>query len=152
MKSIIIFDSAYGNTKVIAEEMSKAIYARLLYVGSTEYTDIIGTELLIIGSPTQGGKPTKAIQKFIDKAPAGTFKGISFAAFDTRFEEKKQNLALKTLMKTIGYAADKISKSLVKDGGLEITSPEGFIVKSKKGPLKDGETARAKTWAKKLAV
>ena len=67
-------------------------------------------------------------------------------AFDTRFELEKQNFALKLLMKTRAYAAEKIAKLLVSKGGILMAQPEAFIVTGKEGPLDDGELERAEQW------
>jgi len=96
--------------------------------------------LLIVGSPTQGGRPTPAIQDFLDKIAKPTIRGINVAAFDTRFSTK--------LVKIFGYAAARIADSLKKNGGTLLGSPEGFFVTGKEGPLKEGELERAANWAK----
>jgi flavodoxin I len=46
------------------------------------------------------------------------------------------------------YAAGKIADSLKKKGATLMASPEGFFVKGKEGPLKEGELERAAGWAK----
>jgi flavodoxin len=97
-------------------------------------------ELLIVGSPTYGGRPTPAIQGFLNKVSEPAIRGINVLAFDTRL--------LTRLVRIFGYAADKIADSLKKNGGTLIASPEGFFVKGKEGPLKEGEIERATSWAK----
>jgi len=47
-----------------------------------------------------------------------------------------------------GYAAGRIARNLKGKGGNLIASPEGFLVTSTKGPLKEGELERAAGWAK----
>jgi hypothetical protein len=47
-----------------------------------------------------------------------------------------------------GYAAPRIARSLEEHGGNLVTEPEGFVVIGIKGPLKEGELARAANWAK----
>jgi len=44
----------------------------------------------------------------------------------------------------------RIANHLQKNGGQLAIAPEGFIVKGTKGPLKEGERARAARWAKSL--
>jgi hypothetical protein len=55
-------------------------------------------------------------------------------------------------MRVINFAAPRIAKTLVTMGGQLAADPEGFIVVGKQGPLKEGELARAVTWAKQLSV
>ncbi|MDD1752618.1 MAG: hypothetical protein LUQ38_05950 [Methanotrichaceae archaeon] len=55
------------------------------------------------------------------------------------------------LVKILGYAAEKIGGILKKKGFALILSPEGFFVKGKEGPLKEGELEHAVSWAKEIA-
>ena len=146
MKKLVIYDSQYGNTQKVAEAVAKSISGKLLCVSDTNTTDLTGVEILIVGSPTQGGQSTQNIQAFLSSIPGEFLKNVKVAAFDTRFSESKVNFALKILIKTIGYAAPKIAKSLEAKGGKLILHPEGFIVKGKEGPLAKGELERAKKW------
>ena len=99
-------------------------------------------DLLIVGSPTQGGRSTPAILNFLNKVSEPAIKGIHLAAFDTRFSTR--------LVGIFGYAAGKIADSLKRKGGTLILPPEAFFVKSKEGPLKEGELERAAGWVKGL--
>jgi len=65
------------------------------------------------------------------------------AAFDTRLTSK--------FVRIFGYAAVRIADSLKRNGGTLIASTEGFFVKGKEGPLKEGELERATRWAKEIA-
>ena len=148
MSTLTIYDSQFGNTGKVAEAIAAAIpKSKLARVGDTIIT-LSSYDLLIIGSPVQGGRSTATLQNWITSLP--NLKGSRAAVFDTRFQEDKQNIALKLLMKTIGYAAPKIAKSLESKGATLIAPPEGFIVTSKEGPLKTGELERATSWAKSL--
>ncbi len=102
--------------------------------------------LLVVGSPTQGGRATASIQQFLAQIPDGKLQGVKIAAFDTRFNERNVNFALKLLLKTIDYAAPKIAKILENKGGKQITSPQGFIVQGNEGPLASGELDKASSW------
>lgn len=102
--------------------------------------DSASTDLLIVGSPTHGGRPTPAIQDFLNRVSASAIKDIDVAAFDTRFSTR--------LVRIFGYAAGKIAGSLKTKGGTLFLSPEGFFVKGKEGPLKEGELERAAGWAR----
>jgi len=108
--------------------------------------------LLIVGSPTHGGRPKQEMQIFLQKIPDGLLKKSNFAAFDTRLFEKDLNFALRLLVKTIGYAAPKIAEILKLKGGKEIISPEGFFVIGKNGPFKEEEEKRAINWTKQVIL
>lgn len=142
MKTLIVYDSAYGNTEKIAKAIGDAITGevKVLRVDEVNSSELKAFDLIIVGSPTQGGRPTQAIQDFLNKAPVPAIKGINVAAFDTRFSMK--------LVRIFGYAAGRIASSLKRKGGTLIVSPEGFFVKGTKGPLKEGEVEHAASWAK----
>ena len=144
----------YGNTKKIAGAIANCFDSthktNLLIAGDFTSQNLIDVELLIVGTPTQGGRPTENIQEFLEQLPMNSLQGIKVAAFDTRFSENGQNFALRMLLRTVGYAAPRIIDELKIKGGNVIASPEGFIVSRKEGPLAENELERAKTWAAKL--
>ncbi len=141
MKVLVIYDSMYGNTEKIARAIGEAITGevKVLRVTEMNLSELESIDLLIIGSPTQGGRPTAAIQDFLNKLPE-TIKGMKVAAFDTRMSTRWVGI--------FGYAAGKIADNLKVKGGTLIASPEAFFVKGSKGPLKDGELERAANWTK----
>jgi flavodoxin I len=142
MKTLVIYDSFYGNTEKIAKAIGGAISGevKVLRPGEVSPSDLTALDLLLVGSPTQGGRPTKVIQDFLNTLREPAVKGISVAAFDTRFSTK--------LVGIFGYAAGKIGESLKRKGGTLLLPPEPFFVKGKEGPLKEGELERAAAWAK----
>jgi len=144
MKALIIYDSVYGNTEKIAKAIGDAITGepKVLRVGEVNSSELKTFDLLIAGSPTQGGRPTLAIQEFLNKIPEPAIGGINVTAFDTRLSTR--------LVGIFGYAAVKIADSLKRRGGTLIAPPEGFFVKGREGPLKEGELERAAKWAKEI--
>jgi flavodoxin I len=144
MKALIVYDSVYGNTEKIAKAIGGAIAGevKVLRMDEVDYSELKTLDLLIVGSPTQGGRPTLAIQDFLNKVAEEAIKGINVAAFDTRFSTR--------LVGIFGYAAGKIADSLKRKGGTLILSPQGFFVKGKEGPLKEGELERAASWAQEI--
>lgn len=151
MKAAIIYDSAYGNTERIAQTIGEELGSPAKAVRDVKPSELEGLDLLVVGSPTQGGRPTVPIQEFLKQIPTGSLKDVRVAAFDTRFEKETRGFPLRVLMGVIGFAAPKIAASLKQSGAMLAAEPEGFIVTGKEGPLKEGELARAKTWAKGLS-
>jgi flavodoxin I len=150
MNVVVVADSAYGNTWEIAEAVSAAFdgNARLLRPEQARAAGLTSVDLLIVGSPTQGGRPLEAVQTFIKGLQ--TLSGMHVAAFDTRMDAAKMNFFLRALVNTIGYAAGKLGKSLEALGGRLVAPPEGFFVEDKEGPLRAGELERATEWARRL--
>ncbi|GAB6275037.1 MAG: flavodoxin family protein [Peptococcaceae bacterium] len=144
MKVFIIYDSVFGNTEKIARSMGNALgYQKdieVLRVSHVKPEQLAGLELLIVGSPTQGGRPTQAVQDFLNQVSKPVVKDTNVAAFDTRLTTK--------WVEIFGYAAGRIAESLKRNGGMLIAPPEGFFVKGRKGPLQKGELERAASWAK----
>lgn len=144
MKTLIVYDSAHGNTEKIAKSIGDAITGdvKVLRSGEVNPSELESIDLLIIGSPTYGGRPTPAIKDFFNKVSETSIKGINVAAFDTRLSAR--------WVRIFGYAAGKIAGHLKRKGGILVSSPEGFFVKGTKGPLKEGELERAASWAKEI--
>jgi len=142
MKALVVYDSLYGNTEKIARAIGGAITGevKILRVGEVTPSELKTIDLFIVGSPTQGGRPTPTIRDFLNKVPEPSLKGINVTAFDTRVSTK--------LVRIFGYAAGKIARSLKTKGGTLIVSPEGFFVKGTRGPLIEGELERADDWAR----
>ncbi|HEX9896370.1 MAG TPA: flavodoxin family protein [Dehalococcoidales bacterium] len=145
MKVLIVYDSLYGNTEKIAKAIGSAIVGevKVLPVSEANPAELKSLDLFIVGSPTQGGMATKAMQAFLNKLPEVSLKGINVAAFDTRMTTK--------FVRIFGYAAKRIASSLKAKGGNLVVPPEGFFVTGSKGPLKVGELERAANWAKGIA-
>ena len=142
MKVLVVYDSLYGNTEKIARAIGGAITAevKVLRADETNPAELEKIDLFIIGSPTQGGKPTPAIQDLLNKIPEPSIKGINIATFDTRLSTKFVGI--------FGYAAGRIASDLKEKGANLAASAEGFFVKGTNGPLKEGELERAASWAK----
>lgn len=151
MNTLVVYDSEFHNTEAVARAVAEAVGARLVHARDADGT-FEGVDLLLAGAPTQGGRPTGAMQNFLAGLPGDELKNIGVAAFDTRIDFSTQNFAMKALMRMIGYAAPKIAKALTAKGGREAAPPEGFIVTGQEGPLRDGELERAAAWARGVAA
>jgi flavodoxin len=148
---LVVADSAYGNTWSVAGAVSEAFEgSRLLHTEQAGAEDLNGVDLLIVGSPTQGGRPLATVQAFIAGLPEDGLKASSVAAFDTRVDSAVQALPMRLLLRLIGYAAPRIAGALTARGGRLAAPPEGFIVEGKEGPLRAGELERAQRWARAL--
>ena len=138
MKTIIFYDSLYGNTEKIAQAIGDSLTGEVdvMRVGDVKVSVLKTFDLLIVGSPVHGGRATPNVDALFKQLPAHALEGKRVAAFDTRFEAVEQGIGLRILMRAIRYAADRIAKELVKKGGRLVAEPEGFIVEQKAGPLK----------------
>jgi Flavodoxin domain len=161
MKSLVVYESSFGNTRQIAEEIADA----LAEAGEVEVISVddevprlAHVDLLVVGAPThvhglsskrsresaleQGavGEVGIGVRGWIDKLPL--CGGPRIAVFDTR-AHKPEFL--------VGSAAHGIAKRLRKHGYRLAVEPESFFVDGTPGPLEDGELERAGVWGKALA-
>ncbi len=145
MKTLVVYDSLYGNTKTIAQSIGDAIPGEVavMHVGDVTASGLGAYDLLIIGAPTHGAKPSPDMQEFLEQIQAQALEGVKVAGFDTRMTNR--------LITLFGTAAPKIAKALKAKGGTSAGSAEGFYVTGGEGPLKDGEVERAAAWAQGLA-
>lgn len=154
MKVLIVYDSVYGNTEKIARAVAEAIApsneVKVVRPSEVNASEVELIDLLIVGSPTQAGRPTRTIQEFLSKISANALKNASMTSFDTRISGKDKGVGMRILTGVFGYAAGCIADRLKSKGGYLAAPPEGFIVEEKEGPLKEGELKRADGWAKKL--
>jgi len=141
MRTLIIYDSFYGNTKKVAEEISKVFVppAKVVSVEEMQPDMLKHIDLLVVGSPIFGWQPSERTSQFLSNLSEDTLVGKKAASFDTRVK-----------LFIHGEAAIKIASSLKKAGAQIIGKPGAFFVKGKEGPMIDGEIEKAKEWAKKL--
>jgi flavodoxin I len=146
MNTLIIYDSQYGNTKQIAQAIADTLrafgQAQAVRADPDRSFKFQGMDLLILGSPTQGFRPTPAMQSLLGNVSYQSLSCLAVACFDTRFSG--------FLWKS--SAAPRMARQLRTIGVEPIVPPESFFVKAmkKEGPLLAGEVERAATWARML--
>jgi len=149
-KALVVYDSLFGNTKKIAEAITEGLSnqydSRLMSVKDIKITDINSIKLLILGSPTHGGRYSEAVKDFFASLQDNSLQGIKAFSFDTSIPAGDKGWFVRLLIKMFGYAAPRISKELSKKGAVAGGS-ETFWVLDREGPLKDGETERARSWS-----
>jgi flavodoxin len=156
VKILVIYDSLYGNTEMIARVIGNALKqhgdVEVAKVSAVAFTQLAGVGLLVIGSPTQQFRPTVAMRSFLASIPRDGLKGIKVAAFDTRLTQSQidKSPPLPFFVRIYGFAARRIAKQLKKKGGELMQPEEGFLVEGMKGPLVQGEVERAEAWAAQL--
>jgi flavodoxin len=145
MKTLVVYDSQYGNTEKIARAIGASLTGEVKVLRSNEVNiaELNSYDLIIAGAPTQAGRPMLPMQEFFKKIPDGALSGKKVAAFDTRLTA--------AFTKIFGYAAGKIEAGLKAKGGNAVAPAEWFYVGGGKVPqLKEGEPERAAAWAKTL--
>jgi len=162
MKSLVVYESWFGNTQQVAEKIAAALAPEgevALVTVDEPLPPLEGVDLLVVGAPThvhglssrrsregaveQGapGAPGIGARGWIDALPNGA-RGPRAAAFDTR--------AHKSAL-LVGSAARGIARRMRKHGYALAAEPQSFFVQGMPGPLEEGELERAWEWGRTLA-
>lgn len=150
MKTLVVFDSVFGNTTKIATTIAEALGTEAIHVDDVNDTLLEEADLIVIGSPTRAFKPTPKIIALAETLTPARLGLVKLAAFDTRANATgSKNLFMRFIDK-MGYAAPWLQKKLTEKGFWVCDPPAGFCVESSEGPLQAGELDRAAVWAKSL--
>ena len=149
MKVFIIYDSKYGNTKNVAEnilEGLKQVEGIEADSGSSKeiaFQTLVCYDALIIGAPNHMGRPSRTIQKFIERLAAFDLKAKNAAVFGTYSGRTRPlDRAVKKLEK-------KVEKTLP---NLKLLSPSLSVkVKGVTGPVAEGELTKSKEFGNRIA-
>ena len=149
MKGIVVYDTSYGNTKIIAETIAETlkesgIEVDLFHVKDAKKLSANDYNFLVLGSPTRMGTMSFAVRGFLGKVKSNEWVNKAFAAFDTELPDN--------LEKKEWSAAEKISTKLREKKMSELSPVMRAVVSGQKGPLKDGEVDRTREYAKQLAA
>jgi flavodoxin I len=153
MNILVVYDSYFGNTEKIAQEIGKSFGddVPVKRPADVDMGSLTSLDLLVVGAPTRAFRPSDAIKAFLKEIPNDSLKDVNVASFDTRIEpEDIGNPILKFMANTFGYAAEPIAKGLVRKGGVQVGEPIGFVVMDSEGPLREGELERAADWVETL--
>jgi len=148
-KVIIVYESKYGNAKLVAETIVEGmrevegIEAVVSEVKEVDLSKIRDYDAILLGSPTHIGGPTGGIKKFIGKLGKFPLEGKFFAAFATYLLDKSFEQATKKLEKRI---TAKVPGAKLAAPGLSIR------VQGMKGPISGGELPKCKEFGKKIAT
>jgi len=140
MNALVIYDSLFGNTRLVAEAVAKEIGGKAISVKDFSVDMLSDLSILVVGCPIHAWNPSQPTSRFLASLPADSLQGMRVAAFDTRIRSFLS-----------GDASGKVLKRLINLGGKSAAHPEKFIVTGREGPLAVGEMDRAKNWAREMA-
>ncbi len=145
MNALVVYDSQYGNTERIAQAIAEALRAfgqvRTVRAGVAPLVELHEVDVLVLGCPTQGWRPTEAMRTFLANTPAASLRNLAIACFDTRFHRPRL---------LTGSAATVMVRKLKQVGVPPLMPPESFFVLATEGPLESGELERASAWARAI--
>jgi hypothetical protein len=171
MRAVVVYESMYGNTRLIAEAIGRgltggSLSVEVVPVGHADAAAIEGADLVVVGGPTHAhGMSRPSTRKAAGEAAAKPDSGVVLepgydgpgvrewtegqsgraaqaAAFDTR---------IKGPAAFTGRASKGVARSLRRRGFGLVLAPESFLVTTK-NQLLDGEEARAEAWGRSLAL
>ncbi|WP_256819803.1 MULTISPECIES: flavodoxin domain-containing protein [Dietzia] len=154
MNALVVYESAWGNTRLVAEAISDGLSPHLTaeVVAAHQAPPLaeLKVDLLVVGAPThafglprdgtredahaRGGELIPSgVREWLDAAEPAS---LAVATFDTHVRHPDLP----------GHAGKKAAKKLRKLGCHPVTDPETFYVDGYEGPLLPGELERAREW------
>jgi len=170
MRALVVYESMYGNTHVVASNIADGLRSthEVTLVPVSEATPelLAGADLLVAGAPTHmHGMPSASSRRMAVQTAAKEGSGLVLdpeargpgihdwlkgvagdrvlaAAFDTR---------LSGVPAFTGRASQPIARLLKRHGYRIIAAPASFLV-NKQSTLLDGEAERARRWGMTLGA
>ena len=164
MRALVVYESMYGNTHVIASNIADGLRAdfevTLVPVAKASWDLVADADLLVAGAPTHmHGLSSAKTRQMAAQAAAKGGSGLQLepdasgpgmrdwlrdlghrrglaASFDTR---------LNGVPAFTGRASHPIARLLKRHGRRLVAAPESFLIGSQ-STLLDGEAARARRW------
>ena len=145
-KILVIYESKYGNTKIVAEKIvegmkQKGVKIILNELQEVNLNNVSEYDAILIGTPNYFGGPTRGIKKFIDNIGKVGLKGNQIAVFDT-YMGKDYEKAVKKMEKRISEKAPDFKL---------LTSGLSIRVQGMKGPILDEEFPKCTEFGNRIA-
>lgn len=139
MKALILYQSLFGNTSIVAKNLAKGIHFQGIESDCTEINEIKleniqDYDFIAIGGPTHDLGISKEMNNFLSKLQSLKLVGKYGFSFDTRLA----SFMNKKIWFTFENSAAKRIEAKMKSMKMKIVkSHESAVVQSKKGPLKE---------------
>jgi flavodoxin len=165
MRALVVYESMYGNTQLIAAAIGKGLATELqvdLLEADSAPSSTDGYDIFLVGGPThafsmstkqsRGDTMAKADRELVSQGSgirdwigsiAPHRDRTQFATFDTRYDKPTW---------ITGSAARRAAGKLQKRGFTQISPAMSFFITKAEGPLADDEEHRAFEWGERLAV
>jgi flavorubredoxin len=148
MKVFILYDSKYGNTKTVAENILESlkqvedIEVSISYIKDIEPHSVISYDVLILGAPNHMASPSRAMKSFVDKIAKLNVNSKSVAVFGTYSGRVRLTDRAVKKMEII------VEKTLP---NLKFLPPSLSVrVKGVTGPVADGELSKCQEFGRRI--
>jgi flavodoxin len=149
MKVFIIYDSKYGNTKIVAERILEGlkqveeIEATIGYAKEVDSQILANYDALILGAPNHMASPSRTMKKFVDRLVELNLQAKNVAVFGTYSGRAR----------TSDRAVKKMERIVEKRlPNVNLISPSLSVrVKGVTGPLVEGELPKAIDFGRRIA-
>lgn len=158
MRTLIVVESMWGNTRAVADAVAQALPGDVTVVDVAKAPDPLPeVDLVLLGGPTHAfsmsraetradavgrgatGDPATGIREWLGGATP--VAGLKVATFGSRVDK-----ALNP------DGAAKAAAKAARKRGFDVVGHQSFNVVGMEGPLEDGELERAATWARGVAA
>jgi flavorubredoxin len=146
-KAIIVFDTKYGNTKIVGEKIVEGMTevgefdATLSKASEVDIKTIPDYDIILVGSPNHMGGPVGSITKFINGLKKLEINEKYLAVFDTYMGKDFE----KAVNKMKARIKKKVPGALPEIPGLSIK------VQGMKGPIEDDEFPKCRKFGQDIA-
>ena len=176
MDVAIVYESLYGNTRIVAEAIAEGFRSTrpdanvtVLRIDEASPEQVDHVALLVVGGPTQMLRMTTRRTRRLSPSPADD---CGDELISKERDAGETGLGVREWLHVLpaaacgcpaaafdtrlgsafaGGAARSISRRLRHHGYHAIAAPKGFVVTGNVGPLKSGEYDRARLWGVRLA-
>jgi flavorubredoxin len=150
VKVFVVYDSKYGNTKLVAEKIVEGlkevdgVEAAIGYVKDVDVTQAAAADAVVLGGPNHMGNASRTIMGFVDELAKVNRKTRWVACFDTYMgREKNRARATRKLEKRV---SEKLPDVKLTTPGLSIK------VTAIKGPIADDELPKPVEFGRKVGA
>lgn len=175
MKVAVVYESLFGNTRLVAEAIADGIRTAdpaadvgVTRTDATKLSDVEDACLLVVGGPThmmrmssprsrqQGLQAARKTRDQQSREPESGAAGLGLREWlralpPARLGALAAAFDTRVESRLAGSASRPASRQLKRRGFGLAGQPEGFIVTGSQGPLRQGELDRARTWGAALA-
>lgn len=148
-KVFVIYDTKYGNTKLVAEQIAEGLKevegteTAIGYVKEIDIEKVAEYDAIVLGAPNHMGRPSRTMKKFIDRLAEIDLKAKNVAVFGTYSGRVRSvDRAVKKLEKMVEKKLPNLNPILP---GLSIR------VNGIPGPIVEGELPKCKDFGKRIA-